>query len=664
MSAVSDNAWRFNSEFDHVEYWHYWVDGTDHAPYVYPTVSQYAYSSIELLGEAADPEKTVSGTVTLRFRCKGNDASGQEAKVYLADKHIATCEVDDNGMFEATYDTALLQNGYNRLQAIVGERSFNSYIKVQNLQFEILDWKDEILSVSEPYEVRVKGYLSTGEITDCKVKVWLDDSRSGCSGTYAVAKFNSDGLASFVIDPEKCSEGLHRLSIFYLKPGEDSQWLDSYNEADRSFRVSHSAADSGNIRFWGTSASSDRNVGDWADFRLKYDGTVTEQCKFSVTMDNVPVTPFIPDGDKVTDFFDKDGYCTFYLDVTGQSNGKHTVQVALTKEDGSTVTASNTVNVTDGYCKLELWRYTDDGQLDPYTDRNTAINGYVRINVRNTSGTPSGKCRVWFYEDDMLTYDLDIQNRIKFNSYNPIDSVNDCFTVEISSPELHFGKHVLKVVFMSGDGTIVEKNRPFQLNPKARFYDDLHFSVTNHDEVRKVGQTVDFTLNYDTPFPACKDLRITVDGEPADIQIPDDPASAFDYFGRFFFTLDFTDKQRGEHTIEAMLTKEDGAVMTAKQVFCVTDDYFTVTNWPKGEPVLDRVCEVKVKNLTDTEVNVCSVRQYIDGEDMGAVPFDGNGMATLSLNTAGLEKGTHSYKVVFTNSEGGNAEKYMRFRVK
>ena len=80
-------------------------------------------------------------------------------------------------------------------------------------------------------------------------------------------------------------------------------------------------------------------------------------------------------------------------------------------------------------------------------------------------------------------------------------------------------------------------------------------------------------------------------------------------------------------------------------------------------PTLHGVAEVKVKNLSDDLAVAATVRQYIDGEDMGAVPFSEKGMATLNLNTTGLEKGEHWYKVVFTSNDNVTAERLMRFRV-
>ena len=119
--------------------------------------------------------------------------------------------------------------------------------------------------------------------------------------------------------------------------------------------------------------------------------------------------------------------------------------------------------------------------------------------------------------------------------------------------------------------------------------------------------------------------------------------------------------------MEAVLTKTDGAVMKAEQKFIVTDDYFEVTNLPEAltdtVPVLNRVYDVKIKKAADTGETACLVRQYIDGEDMGAASFDKNGMATLGLNTAGLESGEHFYKVVFITNENVFVEKLMRFRV-
>ena len=477
--------------------------------------------------------------------------------------------------------------------------------------------------------------------------------------------FDKDGVASFVIDPEKCGEGLHRISVFFHRPGSDYKENRLELSESRSFRIFHTAADSGKFRFWGTSARNDRTVGEWADFTLKYDGKVSENCQFNVTVDDTQVPPLRQGGDKITDFFDKDGYCVFYLDVNGLSDGNHTVKATLTKDDGSTVTASNTVQVTHGYFDYSIGKYVSKGEnldLVYSSDPKIVSASFIRLEMTNTSGQPTDRCRLTYFEDDLLLCDSMLTE-----NYSQVYTEGDKFISEITTPSINFGDHIMKAVFIAADGTMVEKNLPFRVQAFPRFYDKLHFSVTNLNGLRNVGKLSDFMLNYDTPFPACKGLSITLDGMPADIQIPDKPGSAFDHFGRFFFTLSFTDQQLGEHIIEATLTKEDGAVMKAKMKFCVTDDYFELTNWPTDSPdtppVMHRVYDVKVKKRTDTGDTSCSVRQYIDGEDMGAAFFDENGLTTLGLNTAGLESGEHWYKVVFSTSEGTAVERLMRFLV-
>ena len=191
--------------------------------------------------------------------------------------------------------------------------------------------------------------------------------------------------------------------------------------------------------------------------------------------------------------------------------------------------------------------------------------------VKNTSGAPSDRCRVWWYEDDIQTSDYDIKNAL---TYNRIDNGDDSLLVNIAFPDVRFGKHVFKSIFMTPDGTVVEKCVPFHLIPAPENAEILRFSVVRPASFLNVGNTVDFTLIYDSPFPECKDVSILLDGKPADLQMPEDPASIFDCFGRFFFTLDLTNAQRGKHTVEAILTKKDGAVMSAKQFFVVTDEFF------------------------------------------------------------------------------------------
>ena len=576
----------------------------------------------------------------------------------VENKLIGTFDIDENGCFGTSYDTTQLYNGYNCVKATVGNTSVKRYLLVQNTQFEILNWGDAIPAISQPFEVQVKGY-STDAITDCKIEVRLDwyitpfgyQSHYVRCGTYS---FNRDGLASFVIDPRKYDEGLHSVTVIFHKPGSNANIDVERRSESRSFRISHSAADSGKLRFWGNSAKNDRYVGEWADFVLKYDGSVTEQCQFKVTIDGAPVTPIRQGGDKVTDFFDKDGFCPFYLDVTGQSNGKHTVNAVLIREDGSAVEATNTVYITDGSFNFKI---TNSNGSDVY-------NGPSMV-LENISGFPGQKCRFAFYSADKLLCDRQLTDTpwilgeawMRYGGWGDENHYN----VILAYEDGKYGDNVLKVVFSTPDGKSVEKNLPFQLNFIAS---DDGFYFYNPALVRNVGKNVDFTLFFDTSTPQCKALAFTLDGQPVDVQMPENPTSAFDRFGRFIFTLDLSDLPEGKHVIKAELTKTSGAVMTADQTFNVSaDDYFELTDWKEGTPALHRVAEIKVKNLTQDLTVASTVRQYIDGEDMGAVSFDENGLATLALNTAGLETGEHWYKLIFRNSDGVVAERLMRFRV-
>ena len=230
-----------------------------------------------------------------------------------------------------------------------------------------------------------------------------------------------------------------------------------------------------------------------------------------------------------------------------------------------------------------------------------------------------------------------------------------------SYPDVDLGSQVMKVVFVAPDGTKVEKNLPFILQEGKKYYDYLTF--LGNGNARWVSNTADFTLFFRTYREEIKALNVTVDGNPTSVQISDNAGSQFNRNGLFTFTLDFPDEQEKEHTVEAVLTKKDGTVLTAKQNIRVTNKYFEITNWPDEVPVLDKVFEVKLKHLTDTAIKVCTARQYIDGVDMGAVSFDDNGTATLGLNTTGLDSGEHWYKVIFSSDNKIVSEKVMRFRV-
>ena len=658
---------RFNEDIDHAEYWYYIHDGLDHAPFVYPEVSETSYNRIEWVNGTTDSDNGVAGTVTFRFRCRDRVPAGAQPVVKLSDRTLQASDPDGNGEFEASCDTTTFYNGYKWLYVAVGDQTFSGFIFIDNPTFEILDWGDETRAVSAPYEVRVRGTAS-GNITDCKIDVWVDCwaseyggyHKSTRQGTYS---FGEDGIASFVLDPNQFDEGAHSFCVVFHKPGGNSFRDETYQIQSRTFRVFHSSADSGSFRFCGNSARNDRMVGEWADFNLKYDGAVTDKCRLDVMLDDVAVRPVSPAGEKITDFFDKDGYALFYLDMNGYSNGPHKLQATLTKADGSTLTATGSVQVTNGYFDYRLGQFNETTGWSYSSSRDTVAENFICIELKNTSGMPSSKCKLAIREDDMIVCD-----RMMTEDQVVTFLEDDTFYRNSTVPDIRYGEHFMKVVMKTPDGTLVEKSLPFHAAAALRYYDLFHFAVDSRSEVRQVGHTVDFTLLFASPYHVCQDLRLTVDGEPSDVQIPEDPGTAFDKFGRFSFTLDFPDKQAGEHVIQAEVTREDGLVVKTEQKFVITDGSFELTGWPDTEPTLNRVTDIPVKKLSDSGESeawsgTCSVRQYIDGEDMGAVLFDQNGTATLSLNTAGLASGEHLYKAVFSDIDGSVVERLMRFRV-
>ena len=99
-------AMRFINDSGHVEY-HYtnYHETTYNLPLAYPAVSEQAYSLIEWLDES---DAEVVGTVSLRFKCKGNDFAGKKANIYIENKLIDTFDIDENGCFGTSYDTTQL----------------------------------------------------------------------------------------------------------------------------------------------------------------------------------------------------------------------------------------------------------------------------------------------------------------------------------------------------------------------------------------------------------------------------------------------------------------------------------------------------------------------------------------------------------------------------
>ena len=675
LGSSSDSVFTFLDEYMHSEYWYLIQNFVDARPFVYPTLSEKAYqpgASIELLGDEGKQGAVLSGIVTLKFRYNGSDAKGKTAKIVFSNQTIATPKIDENGCFETTIDTTLYYNGYmfHTLIVTVGDSSLRQELCIQNRQLEILDWGDEVPSVTGPYTVRVKGY-STGHITDCKAVVRLDAWESSYeswekSFLYGSFAFDKDGVATFTLDPKKTGEGLHSFAVYLQRPGAKYRGGEFNMSQFYSFRVSATAPDSGKLRFWGHSASPDRNVGEWADFTLKYDGVVTDQCQFDVTVDGSPVKPLRQGGDKVTDFFDKDGYGAFWLDVNGLSDGPHTLSATLTTADGSTVFAENTVNTTGGYFDYELWQYKTNEGLVRYTDSSQFMEGFFHAKIYNRTGEPGDQCRFMEYLDNDIVSDKMMTIGLDYLFWNE----GEPFEWEYTAPHISYGDHVMKMVFRSSDGTLVEKSLPFRLKPDSNVNDVLHFAVNSTDEVRSVGHTADFTVKCGNPYFTCRELRVFVDDKPADVAIPDDPAAAFDYFRRFSFTLDFPEDQAGAHTVKAVLTMNNGGMLIAEQKIDVTDDCFEVLNWPGENPTLHRVYDVKVRRTVDTgepatiQFQSSVVRQFIDGEYMGCADLDGkDGTGTLALNTAGLGKGEHLYKLVFCYNKGKTVERIMRFRV-
>ena len=108
LSWIAESALTVTSEFDHVENWYFIYDGMDHEPFVYPVLSEQAFSLIEPGDDVPPPKSEVSGTVTFSFRCMGQNPPEQTARVYWDNHKIATVPVDETGAFSFKYDTTLL----------------------------------------------------------------------------------------------------------------------------------------------------------------------------------------------------------------------------------------------------------------------------------------------------------------------------------------------------------------------------------------------------------------------------------------------------------------------------------------------------------------------------------------------------------------------------
>jgi len=130
------------------------------------------------------------------------------------------------------------------------------------------------------------------------------------------------------------------------------------------------------------------------------------------------------------------------------------------------------------------------------------------MQIENVSGFPGNRCSVTYYEDDEPINET-------FTEYL---SDEEALCRELSNPEINDGGRFLKVEFKTPDGVTVETSLPFRHEPDARFYDDFHFCNYSWVDLRKVGKIADFTLLYATlDIDDCRNLKITLDGKPADL---------------------------------------------------------------------------------------------------------------------------------------------------
>ena len=626
QTPISDNGVKFCQESSHIEYGE-WIHMGNACPAVYPELSMEAYvpeGGAIFWGDSAQEGRTVSGLTAFEWKYKGDASAAGTANVYIDDKLYGSFAWD-NGFLHIDYDTDKLKNGRHTVRLTGVVLSVWRTFEVQNTHYELLNWFGDNPTLSGTFPLRMKGYTS-GTITDCQLRLLVDGT------TVFSSHFDADGMLTADIDTRNLSNGFHELTIQFRNSSAYSMFT------KKSFRVYNPAGDNDVFGFWGESAADGRMVGDTVAFTVKYNGTVTDQCRFNAYIDDAPVQVHVPNAASVGEFFDDDGFCSFYIDVDGQTNGPHTVKAELVREDGSKATASVNITVTDGY--FVFWDWPGD---------NPIANDWFEIDVKNISGSNCDIKRM-------------IDNK---NGYFGAVEKDEVSKGWITVSNMAQGDHLYRVVFQNESGVSVEKAKRFRVGGTTADDSRFVFWGDSAQPGRIVGENAEFTLRYDGDVTNRCRLNVSIDGKSVQAYKPgaNGITDFFDENGRCTFYVDVTGQTNGEHTVKTELVTDDGSKLSASTIIVVTDGYFSFENWSGENEAVSDDFEVSFRNISGDPGGKCQIKKSFDDAEAYYSFFDDNNLNISTLDTKHFTNGEHKCKATFKSASGVTVEKIKWFRV-
>ena len=626
QTPVSNMGLKFCEESSHIESGN-WLSSSYARPAVYPELAEEAYvpeGGAIFWGDSAEEGRTVSGVTTFAWKYKGDASAAGTARVYIDGTLYGSFEWND-GFLQIEYDTGRLNNGSHTIELAADALPVCRTFEVQNKHYELLDWPGDDPLLSGTFPLRVKGY-SSENITDCRLNLLVDGS------TILSSFFGTDGILTADLDTKKLSNGSHELSVEFRNAS--MRWMFT----KKTFRVYNPAENDNGFVFWGDSAADGRVVGETVDFTVKYDGTVTDQCRFNVYLDNTSVPVHVPNAASIGEFFDSDGFCSFNFDVGGRTNGTHTVKAELVREDGSKSTASVKITVTDGYFTFVNW-----------PGENPIAPTWFKIDVKNISG---GACHIKRTADNKGGYFAALGK----------DGVSQG---SLRTSNLEPGDHLYKVIFQNESGVTVEKAKRFRVGGTTADDNRFCFWGESAQSGRVVGENVEFTVKYDGTVTGRCQLNAWIDGKSVKVYKPDASGITdfFDQEGLCTFYIDVNGQTNGEHTVKAALVADDGSTLSASTVIVVTNGYFSFENWPGTNQTVSDTFEICIRNISGDTSGQCEVKTSIDGGYGYYVPFDDHNIKKSWLETKSQSNGMHRCRATFKTASGMTVDKIKWFRV-
>ena len=601
------------------------------APAVYPELSKESYvpnGGFYFYGECSEDGREVSGTTVFTWKCKGNAASVGTVRLYSYDDCLGSYQFDDGGTLRVELDSTRLGSGSCQIKLESDAYSDYRYVTVKNKEFEILNWQGEKPTLSGVYTLSIKGY-STGNIRECMGSVYIDNQ------FYFNGNFNSSGLLTYSVNTQQLTNADHTLKIYYC-----NSW-GKWRSVEKSFRV-YNYASPGQLIFWGSSAENGRMVGDTVAFTLKYGGLVPSGSRLNVYLDNISTQVFYLNTQSVAEAFDSDGFCTFYLDLSGQSNGTHNVRAELVPNGGSTASASVDVTVSDGYLVFTDW-----------AEELRSVSGTFEIKTKKLYEESGVSCGVNTYLDGKLLTSGSMSDGVSFNIVNGGNTIDSTYYSD--------GEHYFSFVFETSNGIKVEKGKRFRIGNN----DPLRFCDAESIKGRIYGDLAQFRIQYNGAVTDGYSLNTYIDDVPVQARFLNSAgiAEAFDESGIGRFYINLNGQSEGDHTLKAVLTRDDGSSVEVSVNIAVSNGYFSFYNWSSSNPVYSSNFTFRLKNTSGINGDNCRISEYVDDKSICDGIWSNNIYSTTGLNISNYSNGEHLLRVVFRTNTGKTVEKSKLFTV-